>query len=39
MLWQFQLNSEGTQPLIYMYPFSPYSPPIQTLRNIEKSSI
>ena len=23
MLWEFQVNSEGTQPYIYMYPFSP----------------
>ena len=23
MLWQFQVNSKGTQPYIYMYPLSP----------------
>ena len=23
MLWYFHMNSEGTQPYIYMYPFSP----------------
>ena len=22
----FQVNSEGTQPYIYMYPFSPHTP-------------
>ena len=26
MLWWFQVNSEGTQPHIYMYPFSPKLP-------------
>ena len=26
MLWEFQVNSEGTQPSMYMYPFSPKSP-------------
>ena len=26
MLWQFQLNNQGTQPYIYMYPFSPKLP-------------
>ena len=26
MLWQFQVNSEGTQPYIYMDPFSPKLP-------------
>ena len=29
MSWWFQLNSEGTQPYVYMYPFSPKLPPIQ----------
>ena len=29
MLWQFQVDTKGTQPYIYMYPFSPGSPPIQ----------
>ena len=26
MLWEFQVNSEETQPYIYMYPFSPKLP-------------
>ena len=26
MLWWFQVNSEGTQPYVYMYPFSPKLP-------------
>ena len=26
MLWQFQVNSRGTQPCIYKYPFSPRCP-------------
>ena len=26
MLWQFQVNREGTQPHIYVYPFSPKLP-------------
>ena len=29
MLWQFQVNSEGTQPYIYKYLFSPEPPAIQ----------
>ena len=29
MLWEFQMNSEGIQSYIYMYPFSPKLPPIQ----------
>ena len=26
MLWQFQVNSEGTSPYVYVYPFSPKPP-------------
>ena len=26
MLWQFQVNSKGTPPYMYMYPFSPKPP-------------
>ena len=26
MLWWFQVNSEGTQPYVFMYPFSPKLP-------------
>ena len=29
ILWWFQVNSEGTQPYIYVHPFSPSPPPIQ----------
>ena len=40
MLWQFQANSEGTQPYIYMYPFSPQTPlPSRLPQNIEQSSM
>ena len=40
MFWKFQVNSEGTQPYIYMYPFSPQIPlPSRLPHNIEQSSL
>ena len=27
-MWEFQVNSEGAQSYIYMYPFSPQAPPL-----------
>ena len=29
MSWHFQVISKGTQPRIYVHPFSPSPPPIQ----------
>ena len=31
MLWEFQVDSKGTQPHTYMYPFSPKTPPLQAV--------
>ena len=33
VLRSFQVNSKGTQPYLYMYPFPPDFPPIQAARN------
>ena len=40
MFWKFQVNTEGTQPHIYMYPFSPQIPlPSRLPYNTEQSSL
>ena len=37
-LWQFQVNTKGIQPYIYMYQFSPQTPlPFRLPHNIEQS--
>ena len=38
MLWQFQVDSKGIQPYIYMYPFSLKLPSHPGCQNIEQSS-
>ena len=39
-LWKFQVNSQGTQPYVYMYPFFPKLPfPSRLPQNNEQSSI
>ena len=39
MLWQFQIDSKGIQPHIYMYPFSPNSFLCKLPLNTEQSSL
>ena len=40
MLWQFQLNSKGTEPYIYTYPFPPQTSFLsRLLHNIEPTSL
>ena len=40
MLWSFQVNSKGTQPFTYMYPFSPQTPlSSRLLHNTGQSSM
>ena len=39
VLWLFQVNSEGTQPYIYMYPFSPRPLLFRLAHNIEQNSL